>query len=432
MRHEYFRGPQWTDPDAFGYWAPRIKAAKEAWTEFEALSVSTGLRDSALFSLTIPELVEATNALATQELELTVLSEQAMGQGYSNAAALIGAPGVRVAIHRPGLRIDWLKAWALQDDDMIGQLLGFPPCCIKFFKKVWKEEQRRDTTLSMAHGDEAPIGCNILLRWIGVRLVTHLPCSFNCQKTEAIAAANAELMKEGGLSEPLQAIIELLSLPMKYEAKNGVGIVSTDFFRFGFSTDPVDGVIERDGVTPEIPKVKVTLAIPHEDNSFASKEAMRLAHEPIIEVVRAEGPFESIADPGCGDGTLLNKLFITGLAKHCWGCDVKEDVIERGRTRHPDIKLEARKLEDGMWPYTDAILFMPGRLSEIKEADDVRQRIAFAQGQGAKIIVYAYTDNLPPEGLESLCKNLSLPGLEDGTLRANESCSAAVLSRIEL
>ena len=83
------------------------------------------------------------------------------------------------------------------DDRTMGRLLGFPDCCIAFFRKTWVDDGCVDTTWAMAANGgrvddsgrlieidaDAPFQANILWRWMGVRAVPHLPCSFDCQAT---------------------------------------------------------------------------------------------------------------------------------------------------------------------------------------------------------------------------------------------------------
>ena len=83
------------------------------------------------------------------------------------------------------------------DDSAMGRLLGFPACCIAFFRRVWVNDACVDTTWAMAANSgspgedgrlievdsSTPFQANILWRWMGVRAVPHLPCSFSCPHT---------------------------------------------------------------------------------------------------------------------------------------------------------------------------------------------------------------------------------------------------------
>jgi len=159
---EFFRGPQWTSDGDRIEWEPKIRQAAELWNELEALSVTAGIRHSALFSVTPEELTEMSSAAAHQGLEISVLATQPLAPDYSASTPSSGAPGLRVALHTQGMGPEWHKAWTGSDDKLIGQLLGFPPCCIEFFEKTWVEDRKRDTTLSMATVD-GPASANILL-----------------------------------------------------------------------------------------------------------------------------------------------------------------------------------------------------------------------------------------------------------------------------
>lgn len=433
---EFFRGPAWVSSAAQAEWEPRIRAAAQAWSEIESLTVSEGLRDSGLFFVTPDELLLMTRAGHGQGLEVTTVGS--------------GPPGIRAALHRPGLRGAWLEAWSTSDDVAIGRLLGFPECCIEFFQRLWSSG-KRDTTLSMAPGTSRLGG--ILLRWLGVRLVGHLPCGHGCEATERLAVAHAELGRKHGLAEGVEAIERLLSLPMEYSALHGAGVVETPFFRFMFSTDytarkeafskpgprstPAPAFVDFGrGVLAQLYGSACLIEVDPpswRDNGFATWAAMEAAHATIERAVPADA--QSIIDLGCGDGALLARLRASRPGARCVGVDCDAGRIARGRRRHPALALEVGRIEDRIQVLrdVDVALFMPGRLFELPQELAHHLMLALRNRQRVKrLVAYAYSDHLPlPLGAVSLASEhsgdvpiLSGPGVEVALLEGRRMMEA--------
>ena len=174
LPREWTRGPQWLAGDSRAAWEPVLERARQAWSEIELGSITEGLRGSAVVHLTPAELAIASRDVVKVGLQLIILESS--------------AAGARVAIHRPELAAEWLRAWDASEDARIGELLGFPPCCVSFFEDHWKGAGHSDVVPGMREVD-GPWEANILLRWLGVRLVPHLPCSADCAATVTLARA---------------------------------------------------------------------------------------------------------------------------------------------------------------------------------------------------------------------------------------------------
>lgn len=396
---EFFRGVQWASTEAKAIWELRIQAAASAWNQLESLSVTAGIRDSALFSMTTKELVAAARAVGEHGLEITVVDETLLSGTYQSATPEVGSPGLRVAVHRRGLGHFWHDAWIRGDNDRIGQMLGFPKCCRGFFDRVWTGDRLRDTTSSMGGPIVGGLG-NILLRWIGVRLVPHLPCSFSCPETLRLAERFLELGKASGLAPEMAAMEQLLALPMTYSALHGIGLVETPFFRFGFSTDwtpdeqrivIAEGFEPRPFATEEVVPEPLPQH-PWEDNGFALNSAMGEAHTVVTRAFQGK-PADLAIDLGCGDGTLLNTLRMAGLIRNGIGIDSDAGRIERGRGRYPDLSLFPLSIQDWARKGEEAIgdvvvLFMPGRLEEMATED--AERVLERLRRMPRVILYCY------------------------------------------
>jgi SAM-dependent methyltransferase len=311
--------------------------------------------------------------------------------------------GDRVAVHVPDTKLsaEWERVWNTADSERIGELLDFPACCRRFFTRTW-DEGARETSLAQyaAAGADGPAGCNLLLRQLGVRLVPHLACSFQCEKTASQADAFAALADPAQLWD-LQA---LLSLPAEYSSLHGTGCVTTPVFKLEFDVDP--GPLQRFSRQALVPLVQPPIPEPEtwSDNGFSSAEAMERAHTAVCAAVsRLRGG--SALDLGCGDGALLERLRKRDELKLACGYDADAERIKRGSSRHPHLQLLEGRIEElpeDAAEKFDLVLLMPGRLLEMPEAQ--AQRVRRWLMQTKRLVLYTYEADLA-----GLCRRAALP-----------------------
>ena len=120
------------------------------------------------------------------------------------------------------------------DHDTQGELLGFPKCCRDFFAKVWKKGYI-DPILQMADKENPHPYCNPLLRYIGIRVGFHIPCSFHCRETIKVARERLLLTEENELTKLMEA---LLSMPMEWDCFHGIAQIKTPLFWIITSSTP--------------------------------------------------------------------------------------------------------------------------------------------------------------------------------------------------
>ncbi len=400
MSREWVRGPQWSSVEARERWAPILARASATWAELELISVSSKVRPSALVFLTPAEVVGATRDAAGVGLDVTPLAFDA-------------STGIRAAVHHPGLRRPWLSAWAESDDELIGKLLGFPPCCTAHFARTWVAERRTDTVLTQRSVD-GPIEANVLLRQLGVRLVPHLPCSSDCPASVDLGRSIARAGEEAGVD--LSALRAILGLAVEYSALHGVAQVSTEPFRFMAGTDYTETEVRvtRAGVTPAVADTSWA------DNGFSSSGAMAKAHAVVLSVV---GEPESAIDLGCGDGSLLARI-ANDCGRWC-GVEVDAGRAERGRRRHPHIEIltaDLSRISADSFPTGafDTAILMPGRLVEVGPEAAERLRNGL-RAWARRVVVYNYDGRR----LDELCAAAGLPA--PGPATTAGPISAAVL-----
>lgn len=389
LPREFCRGPQWRSHSERSVWEPALRQAQTAWSELEVASVSSGVRDSALLVLTADEIGQASADCAFNGLQASVVGR--CGDGF------------RVAIHRPGLSATWHRAWMASDDDLIGSMLGFPKCCRDFFLREWRDRGSYDVTHAMSTLD-GPWQSNILMRWMGVRLVPHLPCSASCSATLDLAERYLAVAQETGIDvSPLKAI---LSLPVTHDALNGVAIISTPHFRFMASTEIECSreVLSRKRVcTPEdVHGDTIIRSNDCQDNGFSTPEAMGLAHACILGAVRGlgDGAFP-VLDLGCGDGRLLSLFGVDG----CVGVESDHGRASRGRALNGSVTIldgDIRAALPEIKERFGTALLMPGRLTEWTSGE-CESVLAHLRRVAEHVVAYAYGDWISRGGLVGLC-----------------------------
>lgn len=251
----------WASDQAREVWEPRIRRISNAWSAIERYAVAEHVKPAALQVCSPDELPGISAWAFGNGLVCVPLGRQASIQGYANEtqAVIEGKPwGYRYLICRQPLAKTFIEAWKELDNEKIGAALGFPSCCRHFFQKYWGEEGWRDLTFPMVMGEVnatdinvhgSPVECNILLRWLGVRLVSHLPCSFYCQATQEIGQRMASIGVQYGYVEEMGWLLQMLELPVRWTALHGVATITTPLFRVVTNTTATTRklLIDRDG-----------------------------------------------------------------------------------------------------------------------------------------------------------------------------------------
>lgn len=149
----------------------------------------------------------------------------------------------------PGpLAEQFAKSRHARDDKALGELLGFPSCCIESFIEIWKNQQKIDPTRAMAVRSSNTTShhliqvrgfdeTNILFRWFGIRAVPHWPCSFDCKYARDLGSNFLKLGHEIGCSDQVNTIRNLLSLRVQWSACEGVAEVESPIGRIRTTTD---------------------------------------------------------------------------------------------------------------------------------------------------------------------------------------------------
>ncbi len=449
----------WASDKARSVWEPRIQQTLNCWTEIEWKSVAEGIRACTLTVVSPEELLNQAPVKAKFGLTVLPLGMQgASAQPYSNTETAYqpGAPFVyRAVIGTPHNAAEFHEAYQSGNQDAIGQLLGYPDCCRNFFQRVWVDENHIDTTWSMAINTEGMeqdglvckvVGdnkANILLRWLGIRSVPHLPCSFDCASTVEQATRYLDYGRQLGFETEMAWLEEMLSWPVEWSALHGIAEIKTPVARIASCTDATAKkyVVQRSGTSypdesaqglvfpylqPDRRKItdsegfkrglehpltspSASLNKPtcfFTDNGFSSLQAMQQCHQPILELVKQalNGEPATVLDLGCGNGALLKKIYEENEQVVPFGIDCDEARIGHAHDLHSEYRQNFMAgdifYNDQLWGEGRSyslVIFMPGRLLEV-QPEQKEYLLRQLRSCSEKVLVYAYDDWLAKYG----------------------------------
>lgn len=242
----------WVSDRAREIWEPRLRRITKAWFEIEWLTVLTGLRRCGVTVATPDELVVRGAEWVKRGLSALPLEIESLADRSSV---------FRIVVGKSADLADFTAAWDEGDHHRIGRLLGHPPCCVDFCHVVTVRERLMDTTWLMARQTTAsvektriievigPPETNILWRWMGARLVPHLPCRFDCRETIALGRQFAEVGRTAGYDREMSWLLEILSWPVEWSALHGIAEIKTPVLRVSTRTDATASkyVVRRPG-----------------------------------------------------------------------------------------------------------------------------------------------------------------------------------------
>ncbi len=247
----------WTDDAAKAEWEPKIQRIVSCRRELEWLSVVHSIRRCCLFSVSPDELTDLASDLIRHELIALPIAKLRVSNHPYATIGEEARPGdafnYRVVIGSIQDTAAFKTAWDAKDDAAQRGLLGYPPCCSDFFEHVWTKEQFIDTTWPMAVNttearekeflcevESMPLETNVILRWLGVRAVPHLPCGFTCQASIKSGQDFIELGRSSGFESEMGWLSEILSWPAEWSALHGIAEIKTPVVKIATCTDATD------------------------------------------------------------------------------------------------------------------------------------------------------------------------------------------------
>lgn len=261
----------WVSSRAKELWSPRLKRASKAFLVLERLSVVQGLRKVFATYFHPEDFPDEAKEFARFGLMILPLRLARSCNGFSHCHLPLDStkPWTYWCVVARCLGDAQLFSDAIAQGDHLtaGELLGYPECCRKHFHKVWTQGyidpvwQAADNAVEEAaelidrkerflHIRAYP-EVNPVLRYIGVRLVPHIPHSFTCEASKEMAKQWMVLGDAEGLGEDLSLAIQILSWPMEWSVLHGIIEVRTPVFKVSVAgaPTPVKWTIRLEGST---------------------------------------------------------------------------------------------------------------------------------------------------------------------------------------
>ena len=243
----------WVSEEARKVWAPVIPKVSAMVSELEVLSVAKGHRPCAWQTIAEDQFPRLAAAWAEMGLvSLPILRVRSFtGFAHRHETPRPGERANVCVIVARSLKdaLRFKAANASGDNDVQGELLGFPKCCRTFFSGVWAKGYYDPIWQAAMNTKHEVVGerhvrvqghpfANPILRYAGIRVGFHLPCAFDCQETIAVAAERMDLAK--GTDPNLADILHgLLSMPMSWDVYHGIAVVRTPIFYLIVPSVPV-------------------------------------------------------------------------------------------------------------------------------------------------------------------------------------------------
>ena len=364
----------WSSQPTRKLWEARIHHICNEWTRIETASVFSGYRTASLQLDSWPD-----KRLGFVTVGLGV---QGKADNYSASSPgyVAGKPfSVRTVTIRTERLSDFVAAWHDRNDEEIGLLLGFPGCCVEFFKQTWGRGLHDPTEKMQVSNPHTSPYTNILLRWLGVRPVPHMPCSLECEVTKMQGETYLGMMDERARAWSR----ELLSMSMEYKTLNGVGEVTTPLFKLAF-TSQGKREFKLFGTQPDGAAAGIKFPFIEDvwtNNGFKGLNSMIESHK-VIRSILPLTKLNKVIDFGCGNGYLLFSI----SAMHKTGIDINGTAIIQGRKLFPQIVYRIDNIDEVITARHDLSLIMLGRLEESKNPEYVLNQLA------NQTVVYTYGD----------------------------------------
>jgi hypothetical protein len=248
----------WASQEIEKEWRPKLALASQAYERLEYETVVHGLRACTTAHCTPDDMVRRIQFYAKKGLMYHPLQQVGAYTGFAHThpPVIPGKPWTwfGVVAKDPLDAYTFAEASALTEDSAgkeidhstIGTLLGYPECCRKFFTDVWAAGyvdpvwqqaencegeyvvKKEEHLIQLSK--ETPWETSPLLRYIGVRIMPHIPCSHDCKPSLVIARSWLDLGRE--LAIPgMEELEQFLRMPVEWDCLKGIAYVSTPIFK---------------------------------------------------------------------------------------------------------------------------------------------------------------------------------------------------------
>lgn len=215
----------------YGDWPSKLWKMSQLVARVERQTVVAGIRDAAIFKINSAELYPTIEGINKIGLVITPLMRMEKKDCFSITGGDSSDPNADWSVcltrdYESGQKFK--KAFIKSDHLVMGKMLGYPDCCIKYFAKtfpvdpvpIWNGLSGKVKGYTEANG---------MLRYFGPKLTSHFSCSPNCEKTREVGRAWFKEMEK--MDKKLaKEMYDLLAGPMTWNSYHGVVQIETPYF----------------------------------------------------------------------------------------------------------------------------------------------------------------------------------------------------------
>jgi len=245
----------WKNQKSKDEWNNKLIKVTDLYNKLEFETLKRDVRRACTIHVNMNNLGNIINKLNKEDMIFTPITKSASYQGFSHKHIV---PKPDQPSHWYGCvtkNIEDAEAFKIasnsnNNDDThipIGELLGFPKCCSRRFTEIWKTgnydgmfEIAKETTDSELKEYNNKIVCTIndidkysitspLLRYFGIRIISHFPCQLKCNKSLDVANKWLDIMYDID-NDTAGWLVDILGQIETWDSLNGVVEVHTPHF----------------------------------------------------------------------------------------------------------------------------------------------------------------------------------------------------------
>jgi len=238
----------WKSVEIRNEWEDKVRRAREVFNEAEWKTVANGNRDVCTVHMNKNDYDYLNKKLTEDEMYWYPLHKTAPYSGFSHKHIKPEDDNYNwygVASKSKEKIMKFKEADEQGEHKIIGKLLDFPECCRNSFNKRWPEnidpmfpaakkteggEYIQSDGKDVVKLDNPDIESLQVLRYFGLRMTSHLPCSFDCEETKEKAKYWKKSMRDIDLGG-YNILEEIMEMPFKWDANNGIVEVTTPIFK---------------------------------------------------------------------------------------------------------------------------------------------------------------------------------------------------------
>lgn len=271
FKQDSFLKTIWVSDNARKVWEPTINKCSQLVQELEIDSVEAGHRKCAWRSVHEDEFLKFTDSCVSRGLVVLPVKYTGLWEGFSHKTlpVISGKPKNIYTIIAREMKdaIKFKNYFELSDHNGQGKMLGFPKCCRDsfidnwgkgYFDPIWQIGKKDVNEFGnfeildlygdkpgYRYGMSAHPYSNPVLRYIGLRVGFHIPCTFNCKCTIELSEKRLNLAKEKK-PDVVKLLEALLSMPMSWDVLHGIAVVKTPIFYIITSSVPSTEIFKLD------------------------------------------------------------------------------------------------------------------------------------------------------------------------------------------